>query len=87
MNLLFVALMFLQSGLTATLTWPALDPSEMIASYNIYRSTTSGMYGATPYGNVVNVGPTLAFVDANLPTGTFFYIVKALNIYGQEGPQ
>jgi hypothetical protein len=84
--LMLSGLCYAQSGLTATLTWPALPDEEMVSFYNIYRANTSGAY-TTPYANVIQMsGMIISFADKNLPFGTFFYIVRAVNIYGVEGP-
>jgi fibronectin type 3 domain-containing protein len=74
------------TGLTATagnaqvaLNWSA---SSGAASYNIYRSTTSGGEGSTPYQTGVT---STSFTDSSLTNGTtYYYEVSAVNAAGQS---
>ena len=64
------------------LTWqpPASDGGDPVASYNVYRSTVSGTLGG-----LVASQSTTFFADAGLTPGTYYYVVKAVNGFG-EGP-
>jgi fibronectin type 3 domain-containing protein len=64
---------------------PASNGGAPIVSYNVYRSTTAGGEGTTPYATGVN---GLAFADLfNVSAGTtYFYRVAAVNAAG-VGPQ
>jgi fibronectin type 3 domain-containing protein len=66
-------------------TAPLVDTTHGPASsYNIYRSTVTG----GPYTLLVNV-TTTSYVDPAsglAPGTTYFYVVKAVNSIGQEGP-
>jgi fibronectin type 3 domain-containing protein/O-glycosyl hydrolase len=60
------------------LTWTA---SSGATSYNIYRSTTSGGEGSTPYKSGVTA---TSFTDAGLTNGTtYYYQVTAVNSTGE----
>jgi fibronectin type 3 domain-containing protein len=62
-----------------TLNWTA---SSGATSYNIYRSTTSGGEGSTPYMTGVT---TTSFTDSGLTNGTtYYYEVSAVNAGGQS---
>ncbi|OAI52842.1 hypothetical protein AYO44_16410 [Planctomycetaceae bacterium SCGC AG-212-F19] len=61
------------------LAWAA---SSGATSYNIYRSTTSGGEGATPYRTGVT---TTSFTDTGLANGTtYYYQVSAVNSAGES---
>jgi hypothetical protein len=67
-----------------TLTWQASSTAGV--SYNVYREQTPGACTATTTG----IGPgclklnatpltVLTYVDATVPTGTSYYVVRALS--------
>ena len=63
------------------------NPVPGITSYNVYRSTTTGGEGTTPY--VTNVGsPTNAFYyynDSSVTSGTeYYYKITAVNSVGES---
>ena len=61
-----------------TMSW---DASPGATSYNIYRSTTSGAEGNTPYVTTT----ATSYKDANLsPTPIYFYEVSAVNSAGES---
>lgn len=76
-----------QTAHTVTLNWiaPTAQAGVTVTGYNIYRSTTSGQFSATPYASVNS--PALTFVDGTLaaPTvvngSTYFYVVTAKVTY------
>jgi hypothetical protein len=58
-----------------TLSWSA--PSGVVTGYNLYRSTTAGSEGSTPYKSAVT---GRSFVDTGLSNGVnYYYKVAALN--------
>jgi chitodextrinase len=64
------------SSITITLT-----PSTGATSYNIYRSTTSGAEGSTPYATTTST----TYVDKNLSsTPIYFYEFTAVNSCGES---
>jgi hypothetical protein len=64
-----------------TLTWTA---STGATSYNVFRSTTAGGEGTTPF---VSGLTSTTFTDTGVTNGTtYFYKVSALNGGGQSGP-
>jgi fibronectin type 3 domain-containing protein len=63
-----------------SLSWAA---SSGAVSYDIYRSTTSGGEGSTPFMTGVTA---TTFTDTGLAAGTtYFYQVTAVNVAGQSG--
>ena len=64
-------------------TW-YVSPEPDLAGYNIYRSTTSG----GPYDVFVKFVPagSTAFIETGVPSGTYYYIVRAEDTSGNEGP-
>ena len=74
-----------QTAHTVSLNWiaPTAQPGVTITGYNVYRSTTTGVFSATPYAT----SATTSFVDGTLaaPTvvngSTYFYVVTAKVTY------
>ena len=63
-----------------SLSWTA---SGGATSYNIFRSTTSGGEGSTPYATVS--APATTYADPSVTNGTtYYYKVSAVNTYGQS---
>ncbi len=70
----------LHAGYDSSITI-GLTASPGATSYNIYRSTTSGAEGNTPYATTT----ALTYVDKNLsPTPIYFYEMTAVNSCGQS---
>jgi hypothetical protein len=64
-----------------TLSWNAA--SGTVTGYNIYRSTTKGGEGTTPYKSVSST--TTSFSDTGLTNGTtYYYVVGAANSVGES---
>lgn len=62
------------------LTWqpPASDGGDPVMSYNVYRSTTSGTE------TFLAAAFSTFFQDAGLDPGTYFYVVTAVNNFGES---
>ena len=60
-----------------SITWSAVEGA---VSYNVYRAPTafSSLVGIEPIASVVNT----FFIDTNLPNGTYYYAVTAVNASG-----
>jgi fibronectin type 3 domain-containing protein len=66
-------------GTQINLGWTA--PSGPVSSYNIYRGTSAGGEGMTPYRNGIT---TTSFSDTGLtPGNTYYYEVSAVNSAGE----
>ena len=66
---------------SVTLAWdPNSEPS--LAGYNLYRSTQSGVFGSVP----INGTPltTTSFTDSTAVSGTYYYVVRAVSVNGQQ---
>jgi fibronectin type 3 domain-containing protein len=69
---------------SATLTWNANSEPDL-ASYNIYRTTNQGVYGA-PVATV-SAG-TISYVATGLPVGnTYWFTITAVDSAGNESPK
>lgn len=64
------------------LTWTVPDDGgSPITAYNVYRSTTAGGEGTTPFAQL---GVTTSFTDDGLASGTtYYYEVSAVNATGE----
>lgn len=68
---------------SVTLTWHAAvdSPGSKVASYNIYRSTSSG----GPYARVANQVLGLSYKDELVNPGVrYYYVVKSVDDSGRE---
>lgn len=59
----------------ATLTW--VDSTDAGSSYNIYRSTTSGLY-SSPLNAAPLASGVTTYSDSTITPGTYFYIATAV---------
>ena len=76
----------------ATLTWDApttrtdgssLNPATDLSAYKLYYGTATHNY--TNSVNVANPGTSGVITDSfNLPHGTYYFVVTAVDVYGQE---
>jgi predicted phage tail protein len=67
---------------TVTLAWqaPTSNGGSPITGYNVYRGTTPGGEGATPFATGVT---TTGYTDNAVSNGTtYHYVVKAVNVVG-----
>jgi fibronectin type 3 domain-containing protein len=61
------------------------DPVPGAHTYNIYRSTSSGLF--TSKTQIVSLLTASAFMDSNVTVGTtYYYQVTAVNADGESGP-
>ena len=80
--LVFAALLIAVSAYAAVtnLAWDANTESDL-AGYKLYQSTTAG----GPYTFVREVDQnTLTAATADLPDGTYFFVVTAFDTFGNE---
>jgi hypothetical protein len=68
----------------ASLTWAAASDNNLVARYNVYRSTTSGFLPSA--ANLVGSSSTTSFQDTGLAAGTYYYVVRAVDVAGNVGP-
>jgi fibronectin type 3 domain-containing protein len=82
--LLASTLLFAAPGThTVALNWTA-STSTGVTDYNVYRATTSGGEGATPYATGIT-GTT--FTDPTVTNGvTYYYTVTAVSPGGESVP-
>src|SRR5262249_18039179 len=65
---------------TVSLTWTASTDNVGVASYTVYRSTTSGF---TPSAaNQIGTTTATSFNNSGLAVGTYFYLVQAADAAG-----
>src|SRR5205823_1590660 len=69
---------------SARLQWTASTDDLGVASYNVYRSTSSGFVPSAQ--NRVGSTSSTAFVDSLLAAGTYYYVVRAVDAAGNVGP-
>jgi Concanavalin A-like lectin/glucanases superfamily/Domain of unknown function (DUF1929)/Bacterial Ig domain len=68
---------------TASLTWNASSDDTGVATYNVYRSTTSG----TPPGAATLVGHSTSTTFTNAASaGMYYYVVTAQDVAGNVSP-
>ncbi len=76
---------------SATLTWDApttrtdgtaLNPATDIFKYRIYYGTASASYSQTI--DIMNPGTTSVQYTVNLPSGTYYFVVTTIDMFGQE---
>lgn len=84
--LLAQALIFLFTNATyaasVSLAWdPHLDSN--VAGYNIYRSRELGKFTSAPLNGESPV-TTTSFTDSTVQAGTYYYVVRAVDISGRE---
>lgn len=67
---------------STTLTW---SEAGTAADFYVYRSGTSGSYGASAYMGHTGSGTVMTFVDTNVSAGnTYYYVVTAVSTLGDE---
>ncbi len=65
-----------------SLAWdPHLDSN--LVGYNIYRSSELGKFTSAPLNGDSPV-TTTSFTDSTVQAGTYYYVVKAVDIFGRE---
>lgn len=72
------------SALSITLSWDGSIASgnRTIDHYNIYQSTTSGVYSASPTFKVPSISRSVTF--SNLPLKNIYWVVTAIDSGGNE---
>ena len=66
----------------ASLSWTGSTDNVGVDHYNIYRSTTSGF--SPNSGNKVGQSTTTSYNDINVSSGTYYYLVTAMDAAGNE---
>jgi fibronectin type 3 domain-containing protein len=69
-----------QASSSITLTWNA-NTEKDLAGYKVYRATSSGAYGA-PIAAIP--GNTTSYTATGLPKATYFFVITAYDIAGNE---
>src|SRR5262249_57540751 len=54
-----------------------------VAGYNIYRSSEFGKFTSAPLNGESPV-TTKSFTDSTVQAGTYYYVVKAVDIFGRD---
>ncbi|HWI64931.1 MAG TPA: S8 family serine peptidase, partial [Symbiobacteriaceae bacterium] len=65
-----------------TLTWDAVDAADL-SRYTVYRSTTAG----SGYANLGTATRNSYADSTGTPGTTYYYVVTALDMFGNESPQ
>jgi len=72
------------SQVTLSWTTPSSNGGSAITSYNVYRGTTSGGEGSTPFATGIT---STSYTDTTVTNGqTYFYKVTAVNSVGESSP-
>lgn len=75
----FVSIAHVAAQETITVAWDR-NPEPDIAGYTLYAGTSPGAYTSSQWvGNVTQRTMTI-------PPGTYYFVVRAVNIYGMESP-
>ena len=71
---------------SATLTWNPVSDADLVG-YKVYRSTTSGVYGAPIATIPAAPGVVTSYVSTGLQVGTtYFWVITAYDSTGKESP-
>src|SRR5262245_34023838 len=85
----FSIFQFLITGMAFAASFTKLgwdeSPDANIAGYNIYRSNQSGSYTSAPL-NGASLISTVSFTDSAALSGTYYYVVRAVDRAGHESP-
>ena len=64
------------------------SPTHGVSSYNVYRGTSSGVYGASPVKTCTNITTPTSCIDADaslVPGKLYYYVITAV-LGGRESP-
>ena len=79
-----LALAVALNGPDADLTWTSSGyHDEDLQHYNLYRAATPGVVPGLP--NLVTTSADTTAVDPAVPGGTWYYVVTAVDVHGNEG--
>jgi hypothetical protein len=68
------------SNVSVSLSWTRSTDNVGVTAYNVYRSTTTGFIPTN--GNLIGQTAGTSFTDADLPPGSFYYLVTAQDQVG-----
>jgi hypothetical protein len=70
---------------STSLSWGAATDNVAVTSYRVYRSTTNG-FTPGPSNRIATVKTGTMYSDNGLASGTYYYVVRAVDKAGNLGP-
>jgi hypothetical protein len=67
------------------LSWTASTDNQGVTNYDVFRSTTSG-FTPSVANRIAHLGNVTTYTDTSVSSGTYFYVVEALDAAGNASP-